>query len=83
MDDKLKSLEDPEKNVDALKLEELKEKHKELNRKLREKSTAALDKDESGKTVTEKEQAEIDNLANQQEGTYNKLTDKVRKNYGC
>ena len=83
MNDKLKSLEDPEKNYDALKLEELKEKHKELNIKLREKSTAALDKDESGKTVTEKEQAEIDNLANQQESTYNKLTDKVRKNYGC
>lgn len=75
-----KAIETQRKN---LEIEELTRNHKEINSRLREKANAALNKEVNGGNVTDEEQSEIDNLAIQQEDAYNKLAEKVLKNYGC
>jgi len=63
-------------------LEELVKRHNEINALLRDKVKAALKKQGNGELVNE-EQAEIDDIAKQQEDAYRKMSDKVLKNNGC
>lgn len=69
-----KALKDYER---AKELEELSRKHSEINRQIRDKNMAAIDKEQSGQTVTQAEQDEIYSLGKQQEETHKKLVDKV------
>lgn len=61
----------------ASELNDLINKHNEINSVLSRKTQAALDKDQNGQEVTDAEQAEIDSLARQQEVVWARITKKV------
>lgn len=63
----------------AMELEELTRKHREINEELKTKAGVALEKEQQGQIITNEEQAEIDLLAKQQEEAYRKIADKILK----
>jgi regulator of protease activity HflC (stomatin/prohibitin superfamily) len=64
---------------EAKEMEELSKKHSEINRELKDKANAALQKDLNGQIVSDAEQTEIDNLAKEQEKVYRQMADKILK----
>jgi len=64
---------------EAKEMEELSKKHREINRELKDKADAALQKDLQGQIVSDAEQTEIDNLAKEQEKVYRQMADKILK----
>lgn len=69
-----KALKDYER---AIELEELTRIHSEINRQIRDKNKAAIEKERNGQIVTQAEQDEIYGLGKQQEEAHKKLVDKV------
>jgi IS30 family transposase len=61
----------------AKEMETLSKRNMEINTELKDKVDAALKKDLQGQIVSDKEQAEIDNLAIEQEKVYRQMADKI------
>lgn len=64
---------------EAKEMEELSKRHREINRELKDKANAALQKDSQGQIVSDAEQTVIDNLAKEQEKVYRQMADKILK----